>query len=147
MPRLLEVLLGHPFFARKPPKSTGREEFNLDWLMSETVGGDRPADVQATLVELSAVSIANAVRAHCPGATELYVCGGGVHNSALMTALDRSLGDLSVQPTDRLGIGADWVEASAFAWLAQRTLLSQPGNLPFVTGARGPRVLGAIYPA
>jgi anhydro-N-acetylmuramic acid kinase len=147
VPQLLQALLDHPFFARKPPKSTGREEFNLEWLQSETAGADRPADVQATLVALTAVSIADAVRAHYPGATELYVCGGGAHNSALMAALGRSLGNLPVHPTDQLGIPADWVEASAFAWLARRALLGESGNLPAVTGAKGPRVLGAIYPA
>jgi anhydro-N-acetylmuramic acid kinase len=147
LPELLQSLLDHPFFARKPPKSTGREEFNLEWLQSRTAGSYRPADVQATLVELTAVSIADAVRKHCSGATELYVCGGGAHNAALMTALIRHLGGLQVQATDRLGIAADWVEAGAFAWLAQRALRGQPGNLPEVTGARGLRVLGAIYPA
>jgi len=104
-------------------------------------------DVQATLVELTAVSIADAVRKHCAGAAELYVCGGGAHNAALMAALAANLGDLQVLATDRIGIAADWVEACAFAWLAQRALLGEPGNLPAVTGAKGARVLGAIYPA
>ncbi len=147
VPRLLQTLLDHSFFARSPPKSTGREEFNFDWLQSKVTGSDRPADVQATLVELTAASIAQAVRAYCPGAEEIYVCGGGAHNAALMGALGRNLENLALDTTDRLGISADWVEASAFAWLAQRALSGQPGNLPAVTGARGLRVLGAIYPA
>ncbi|MGH8629996.1 MAG: anhydro-N-acetylmuramic acid kinase, partial [Burkholderiales bacterium] len=147
LPKLLQNLLGHPFFSRRPPKSTGREEFNPQWLRNKVSGSDRPADVQATLVELTAMSLAQALRAYCSSAEEVYVCGGGAHNAALMAALRRNLADLPVHTTDKLGISADWVEASAFAWLAQRALLAQPGNLPAVTGAKGPRVLGAIYPA
>jgi anhydro-N-acetylmuramic acid kinase len=147
IPGLLQSLLDHPFFSRRPPKSTGREEFNLQWLKSRVSGAERPADVQATLIELTAASLAQAVRAFCPGVEEIYVCGGGAHNAALMAALTRNLAHLRVDVTDKLGICADWVEASAFAWLAQRALTAQPGNLPAVTGARGLRVLGAIYPA
>jgi len=147
LPKLLQTLLEHPFFSRRPPKSTGREEFNLQWLRSKVSGSDRPADVQATLAELTAVSLAQAVRAYCSGAEEVYVCGGGAHNGALMAALTRNLADVPMDVTDKLGIAADWVEANAFAWLARRALMAQPGNLPTVTGASGPRVLGAIYPA
>jgi anhydro-N-acetylmuramic acid kinase len=147
VPQLLRALLDHPYFARIPPKSAGREQFNLEWAENQGAGSHRPADVQATLVELTAVSISEATRSHCAGAEELYVCGGGAHNAALMAALRRNLGGLPVDATDQLGIAADWVEASAFAWLAQRAMRNQTGNLPAVTGAKGPRVLGAIYPA
>jgi anhydro-N-acetylmuramic acid kinase len=147
VPALLQSLLDHPFFARKPPKSTGREQFNLEWLLTKAVDSCRPADVQATLIDLTAVTIADAVREYCPGAEELYVCGGGAHNAALMTALAARLEGLPVHTSDKLGIAADWVEACAFAWLAQRALRGEPGNLPAVTGAKAARVLGAIYPA
>jgi anhydro-N-acetylmuramic acid kinase len=142
---LLQRLLDDPYFAAPPPKSTGREYFNLDWLearLSENIG---PTDVQATLLQLSARSIADALRAHAPSIREVYACGGGVHNAALMAALRAELPDAKVDTTAALGLDPDFVEAVGFAWLARARLEHVSGNLPSVTGARGPRVLGAVY--
>lgn len=147
LPQLLARLLGHPFFRESPPKSCGREEFNLDWLRSHLVGHERPQDVQATLIALTAQATTSAITQACGTPDELYVCGGGAHNNTLMAALRAGLPDSRVDTTLALGIAADWVEAIAFAWLARRTLQGKSGNLPEVTGARGLRVLGAIYPA
>lgn len=147
---LLAVLAGHPYLAPPPPKSAGREQFNLEWLdgmlarLGEAIA---PADVQATLLEFTALSLADAIRRECPGAQEVYVCGGGARNGALMQRLGARLPNLKVATTASLGIDPDWMEALAFAWLARQTLHHAPGNLPAVTGARGPRVLGAVYPA
>ncbi len=146
LPALLESLLGHDYFRRPFPKSTGRETFSLAWVQSLLSGNENPADVQATLLALTADSVAEAVRRHCGGAEEVYLCGGGAHNRALVRRLGQKLPRHRVMLTDELGIGADWVEALAFAWLARQTLCGEPGNLPEVTGATGPRVLGAIYP-
>jgi anhydro-N-acetylmuramic acid kinase len=144
---LLSTLLAHDFFLRNPPKSTGRELFNLAWLKQYLSGKENPRDVQATLLELTALSIARAIEAHCGGVKEIYVCGGGAANSALMSRLLASLPGVPIATTAKLGIDPDWVEACAFAWLARQTLLLRPGNLPSVTGAKAPRILGAIYPA
>ena len=103
--------------------------------------------MQATLLEFTAMSLCDAVSRECGGAQELYVCGGGAHNSALMQRISALLPSLRVTTTAALGVDPDWVEALAFAWLARQTLHHAPGNLPAVTGARGERVLGAIYPA
>lgn len=147
LPELLERLLTHEFFERSPPKSTGREMFNLQNLKNALTGNERPGDVQATLCDLTATGIARALDAHCADAGEVYLCGGGARNDTLRERLAALLPDRRVALTDQLGIAAESVEAAAFAWLAQRTLAGEPGNLPQVTGARGPRVLGAIYPA
>jgi anhydro-N-acetylmuramic acid kinase len=147
LPALLERLLAQPFFALPPPKSTGRETFDLAWIRRTADGTENPVDVQATLLELTATGIARALHAHCAGATEVYVCGGGARNGALLARLAALLPGCRVDTTDALGVNADWVEALAFAWLARRALRREPGNLPSATGARGPRVLGAVYPA
>jgi anhydro-N-acetylmuramic acid kinase len=147
IPVLLDALLDHEFFKLAPPKSTGRDTFNFAWVKRTLAGGEAQADVQATLLELTAVSIARSMKTHCAGASEAYVCGGGAHNRALLARLAALLPDKQVGLTNQLGVAADWVEALAFAWLARQTLTSQPGNLPVVTGAKGLRVLGAIYPA
>lgn len=147
LPELLERLLAHEFFERRPPKSTGRDLFNLKNLDAALAGNERPADVQATLCELTATAIARALTAHCADALEVYLCGGGARNDGLRARLAALLPGRRVAVTDELGIAAESVEAAAFAWLAQRTLAGEPGNLPQVTGARGPCVLGAIYPA
>ncbi|MEX0959718.1 MAG: anhydro-N-acetylmuramic acid kinase [Burkholderiales bacterium] len=144
---LLDRLLAHPYFARIPPKSTGRETFNLDWLARNLSGTERPEDVQATLLTLTSKTIADAVRDHCQAADEIYVCGGGAHNTALMSALIEELEPIPIRSTEVLAIGPDWVEACAFAWLAYKAIHAEFGNLPAVTGARGERILGAIYPA
>lgn len=144
---LLATLLEDPYFRSAPPKSTGREDFNLAWLQPHLRPGLAPADVQATLLALSARSIADALRASAPATREVYACGGGVHNAALMEALRAQLPGLRVDSTAALGLDPDYVEAVGFAWLARERLDGDPGNLPSVTGARGPRRLGAIYPA
>lgn len=143
---LLARMLMHEYFGRTPPKSTGRDTFNLGWLSQYLEGTEKPEDVQATLQALTVASIAGSVSEHCASAEEIFVCGGGAHNSALIAALRSALATRHVGFTNDLGIDADWVEACAFAWLARQTLKQLPGNLPEVTGARGPRVLGAIYP-
>lgn len=143
---LLKTLLNHEFFRRSPPKSTGRDAFNLDWLKHHLSGDEAPADVQATLLVLTADTIADAAERYCARAREVYLCGGGARNRALLHRLKKALAGKRVAVTDELGIGADWVEALAFAWLARAALRKEPGNLPQATGARGPRVLGAVYP-
>ncbi|HEU4663238.1 MAG TPA: anhydro-N-acetylmuramic acid kinase [Dokdonella sp.] len=142
---LVDDWLGEAYFAEAPPKSTGREVFNLDWLLARLPAAIEPADVQASLLVLSARSIARALRVHGGGAREVYACGGGVHNAALIEALRREMPDVRVDTTAALGIDPDFVEAVGFAWLAQARLGGVPGNLPSVTGARGPRVLGGVY--
>ena len=144
---LLANWLADPYFAAAPPKSTGREVFNLDWLDARLPAVLAPADVQASLLHLSARSIAEAIRAHGRGTREVYACGGGVHNAMLMDALRAELPGVRVETTTALGLDPDYVEAVGFAWLARARLLNESGNLPSVTGARGPRLLGAIYAA
>lgn len=146
--KLLAQLLEHEFFRRPPPKSTGRESFHAAWLAKQLhESGDSlsPADVQATLCELSAVSIAEAIRAHAAACEEVLVCGGGVHNAHLMARLRDHLRPTPVLASDERGVPADWMEAMAFAWLARETLAHRPGNLPAVTGAEHPVILGGIY--
>ncbi|TAN04038.1 MAG: anhydro-N-acetylmuramic acid kinase [Rhodanobacteraceae bacterium] len=142
---LLARLLDDPYFAAPAPKSTGREVFNLDWLDARLPGGLEPANVQATLLQLTARSIADALRTSAPEIRELYACGGGVHNAALMDALRRELPGVKLATTAALGLDPDFVEAVGFAWLARARMENLPGNLPSVTGARGPRVLGGVY--
>jgi anhydro-N-acetylmuramic acid kinase len=146
LPALLACLLAEPFFAAPPPKSTGRDLFNLDWLSGQLAGNESPQDVQATLLALTATSVAEAILKYCSGAAEVYICGGGAHNGTLMQALKTALPACQIQLTDVLGIEADWMEAIAFAWLAQQTTQLKSANLPVVTGAKHPCILGAIYP-
>ena len=147
IPALLARLLAEPFFTMAPPKSTGRDLFNVAWLERLLHGNESDADVQATLLALTVNSIADAVKRFCPGTKELYLCGGGAHNGTLAAHLQQALPRCHIQKTEALGIAADWMEAIAFAWLAQQTLHLRPANLPVVTGAKHPCVLGAIYPA
>lgn len=147
LPDLLARCLADPWFDRPPPRSTGRERFDLAWIEAHLSGREAPADVQATLLLLTARSVAQAIAAHCPGSAEVLVCGGGARNPALMAALVTECSPARVAPVDELGIAAEAVEALAFAWLARQHRLGLPGNLPEVTGAQGPRVLGARYPA
>ncbi|MCX7176971.1 MAG: anhydro-N-acetylmuramic acid kinase [Proteobacteria bacterium] len=144
---LLARLLENEFFSSQPPKSCGREQFNLAWVKSFLSGLESAADVQATLLALTVSAIQQAVLRWCGVVEEIYVCGGGAHNLIMLEQIRTELPQAKVQITDVLGQPADWVEAVAFAWLAKRTLAGLPGNLPEVTGARGLRVLGAIYPA
>ena len=145
---LLAACLKDPYFSAPPPKSTGPEHFTRAWLAA-ALGGRKlaPADVAATLAELTACSIAAEVERHAPAARKLYVCGGGAHNSHLMKRLAAAMPKAEVASTEVLGIHPDWVEAAGFAWLAQQTLEGLPGNLPSVTGAGKSTVLGAVYPA
>lgn len=147
--QLLQDMLADPFFKTTGPKSTGRELFSLNWLNGHLANhpGTADKDVQATLLELTAASIRDALLGARPYVEELLVCGGGAHNATLMTRLSSMLPGCIVTTTASRGIPPDWVEAMAFAWLAHCCLEGVPANSPSVTGARGPRVLGAIYPA
>jgi anhydro-N-acetylmuramic acid kinase len=149
LPELLTAFLTDPFFQTRGPKSTGRELFNLTWLDSHLAAqpGAAAEDVQATLLELTAVSIATALNRAQSATRDLLLCGGGAHNLRLRQRLGELLPQLRVDTTEPWGIAPDWVEAAAFAWLAHCCLEGIAGNRPSVTGARGPRVLGAIYPA
>jgi anhydro-N-acetylmuramic acid kinase len=144
---LLQALLAEPYFALPPPKSTGRELFNLNWVRSRIAGRALdPRDVQATLTRLSATVIAQAIERHFPAAREVLACGGGARNPTLMRMLAEECAPRSVASTETLGVAPEHVEALAFAWLAQRFVEREPGNAPAVTGARGARILGALYP-
>lgn len=153
LPALLDRLLAEPFLQQPPPKSTGRDLFHADWLAghlsaSATSAADaRPADVQATLTEFTARACAGAVQRFGHGGGELLVCGGGAFNTQLMQRIAALLPGVAVDTTAARGLPPQQVEAAAFAWLARQALLGLPGNLPAVTGARGPRILGAIHPA
>jgi len=145
---LLQRMLQDRYFQLAPPKSTGREYFNQAWLQAQLKQLAQPpagADVQATLCALSGHSIAKAIAAYGPGNEEILVCGGGARNVQLMACLQRLLAPRLVTSTAARGIDPQWVEAAAFAWLAMRRLQSLPGNLPRVTGARAPAVLGCVY--
>lgn len=145
---LLESFLADPYFARLPPKSTGRDLFNAAWLQGHLKTPLPEHDVMATLAELTATSAVAALLTHCPDAAELMVCGGGAFNGHLMARLQSLAGNSRhVQSTAAVGVPPDQVEALAFAWLAEAHMKGQAANLPAVTGARGPRLLGAFYPA
>ncbi len=149
-PDLLSLLIAHPYFERPVPKSTGLDDFHLAWLQAqlEQLGRDvAGADVQATLLELSVRTVANDLNRHAPQTRQLVVCGGGALNGRLMQRLAEALPRLRIQPSDDWGLPVMQVEAAAFAWLAHQTVHKKAGNLPAVTGAKGLRVLGAIYPA
>ncbi|RQH00663.1 anhydro-N-acetylmuramic acid kinase [Paraburkholderia dinghuensis] len=150
---LLNTLLAEPFFAQQPPKSTGRDLFHAQWLDAALKGFESlaPADVQATLVALTAVSVAREIERHAPDCRAVYVCGGGARNPHLMAELQKALemvgkNGVPVATTDALGVPPHHVEPLAFAWLAMRCVAREPGSLAAVTGAAGDRVLGAIYP-
>jgi anhydro-N-acetylmuramic acid kinase len=147
LPALLGRMLKEPFFSLPPPKSSGRDLFNTQWLQDKLQGDERAEDVQATLLELTCRTIAQAVQQYCAGAKEIYLCGGGAHNQTLLNRLVELQPDCIIRTTQYLGIDSDYLEAIAFAWLAQQALQGKPANLPIVTGAKHPCVLGAIYPA
>ncbi|MBV8037300.1 anhydro-N-acetylmuramic acid kinase [Roseateles sp.] len=147
LPDLLAALLAEPYFKLPPPKSTGRDLFHLAWLEARLTPGLAPEDVQATLLELSARCVADDLDAQMPAARTLIACGGGALNGRLMQRLAALLPGLAVQSSAQRGLPVDQVEAAAFAWLAHRFMARLPGNLPAVTGAAGPRVLGALHPA
>lgn len=145
--RLLQELQSDPYFGLTPPKSTGTEYFSQNWLLEQLRAHSSlaPEDVQATLLRLTTESVTQAIRSSAPDTQRVLVCGGGVHNRELMRHLADALAPIAVVSTAEFGLDPDWVEAIAFAWLAQRTLNKQPGNLPGVTGAEQLVVLGAIY--
>ncbi|MDP1977794.1 anhydro-N-acetylmuramic acid kinase [Undibacterium sp.] len=153
IPALLASLMDEAYLHMSPPKSTGRDLFHLAWLQSKLLGfeASRPVDVQATLCEFTALTLANDIARHAPDVAHVYVCGGGAYNHQLMQRLQVLLSAQSckamVNSTAILGVAPEQVEALAFAWLAQRFCLRLPGNLADVTGAAGGRILGALYPA
>jgi len=150
---LLKSMLSDPFFAKTPPKSTGRDDFHLQWLQ-EKIGNENhhAQDIQATLLHLTAHSALESLARHAPQTQELLVCGGGARNGALMNLLKVKAPQffkhaLEISTSDSAGIDPQLVEGLAFAWLAWAHKEKQPANLPAVTGAKGPRILGACYPA
>ncbi len=150
LPTLLQHLAQEPFLHRAPPKSTGRDLFNADWLtvqLAATSASARPQDVQATLAEFTVLAVCQALQGHLPACSRLLVCGGGALNGQLMRRLAASLPGVTLLSTAAAGLPPMQVEAAAFAWLARAFVQRQPGNLPAVTGAAGPRVLGALHPA
>lgn len=142
--KLLNILLKDPFFSLPPPKSTGREYFNLIWLRQFLFDPIEPVDVQATLTELTASSILNAIEKITPEG-EILVCGGGTHNEYLLSRLKSRSERFSIESTQTFGVHPDWVEAFAFAWLAKQTMETKPGNVVSVTGAKKETILGGIY--
>ncbi|KZY61311.1 anhydro-N-acetylmuramic acid kinase, partial [Oleiphilus sp. HI0066] len=147
IPSLLKCLYSDPFFSAPAPKSTGREYFNLHWLNQHEIQDLKPEDVQRTLLELSAVSVADTIKAekqNLVGPVKFYVCGGGAHNQLLIDRIE-TLSNEHIQFTDELGIPVDDVEACAFAWLAKQTTERKAGNLISATGASRPKILGAIH--
>ena len=149
LPELLASLLDEPYFAQAIPKSTGRDLFSLAWLAKklEPFAAERPRDIQATLAEFTVFACVSGVSRYGKDSKLLIVCGGGAFNTHLLQRLQAGLPFLHVSRSDEHGLPALQVEAAAFAWLARQTLRGLPGNLPSVTGAAGPRVLGALYPA
>ena len=146
---LLEALLDEPYFRQRAPKSTGRDLFHERWLDGKlaSFGQVAPQDVMATLTRLTAVTIADGIRGETAAVDAVFVCGGGAYNATLLRAIGAALGGVTVESTAALGIAPNAVEALAWAWLGYRFTRREPGNLPAVTGARGLRILGALYPA
>lgn len=150
IPQLVNRLLADDYFSKPPPKSTGREYFNPSWLQLVLNEFElfSDVDVQRSLLELTCRCISDAIKSHpLNTAAEVFICGGGAHNGLMMQRLTELLQPFSVSTTESLGLHPDWVEGAAFAWLAQQTLIGSTGNAPDVTGAKGNRVLGAIYQA
>lgn len=143
---LVEALLADPYFDRPAPKSTGRDYFRLAWVRSLYPGLEalRPKDVQASLAAITARSVANAIRSAAPDASRLIVCGGGTGNLELLRLLGAALPGMAVESSLRHGLAPEWIEASAFAWLAMRRVQGDTGNLPAVTGARRSAPLGCM---
>jgi anhydro-N-acetylmuramic acid kinase len=145
---LLQRLLSDAYLAEQPPKSSGRDRYHLAWLETQMTGlAPGPADVQATLLEFTAASIAQALDRWQPQGQRVLACGGGVHNPVLMLRLASLLPGRTVESTAAHGVDPDFVEAMTFAWLARKTLAGRPGNLCEATGAAGPRVLGGVWQA
>ncbi|HSW93170.1 MAG TPA: anhydro-N-acetylmuramic acid kinase [Gammaproteobacteria bacterium] len=142
--KLLHAMLEDSYFKQPGPKSSGRDYFNLSWLEPFSLKNYQPVDVQATLTELTAQSILNAIEAHFPTG-EILLCGGGIHNTFLVERLRKLSSTHIIESTEKVGIHPDWMEAIAFAWLARQTFRRQPGNLTAVTGARQTSILGGVY--
>ncbi|MGR9051464.1 MAG: anhydro-N-acetylmuramic acid kinase, partial [Gammaproteobacteria bacterium] len=143
---LLTLLKSDPYFARAAPKSTGKEYFSIEWLVDKIprLSEYPAADVQITLCHLTAETIIEAIQRYAPDTERILICGGGIHNQLLIYLLSQ-LADCPVASTENYGLHPDYVEAAAFAWLARQTLNYRPGNLPAVTGADHPVILGGIY--
>ena len=144
--RLLNDLLADPYFERLAPKSLDKAYFSIEWLMSHLRSEDTSQDVQATLIEFTAMTIANAILDSTHAMEQVVVCGGGAHNLALMQAIQRQLPALLVASTQALGVNPDFIEAMMFAWLAEKTIHGVCVDLTGITGAKSPSILGAIYP-
>lgn len=145
--KLLGILLEEPFLAATPPKSTGRELFRMEWLASKLPHGIAPEDVQATLAAFTARAIVDGIDRFCAGTQEIYLCGGGARNPHLVRCIAELAGRRPVEPTDVLGVPTAHMEAMAFAWLAMKCVRREAVDLTAATGSRGPRILGALYPA
>jgi anhydro-N-acetylmuramic acid kinase len=146
-PALLQRLLDEPFLRSTPPKSTGRELFRTEWLQERLPSTYSAADVQSTLTDLTAHSIMQAIDRFCPATQEIFLAGGGARNRVLVSRIAALAKGRPVAPTDALGVPTAHVESMAFAWLAMKCVRREPVDLTAVTGARAPRVLGAIYAA
>lgn len=145
IPELLEQMLADSYFAQEAPKSTGREYFNMDWFNQFEPEQYAPEDVQRTLLELTAHTLSDAIDNHLSQG-EIYLCGGGAHNEFLFERIDTLIPQFTVATSYELGVDPDWVEAMAFAWLANQTINRKNGSLTSVTGAQQSTILGAIYP-
>lgn len=145
---LLSSFLSDAFFRKAPPKSTGKERFNLDWIHTHLNRFDDipPEDVQRTLLQLTVTTVLKQIPQESADMA-VFACGGGTRNPLLMNDLRLGLGSVELDTTAALGLDPQWVEPVAFAWLARQAIQGLPGNLPEVTGAHGPRILGAVYPA
>jgi len=146
---LLDICLSDPYFSKLPPKSTGRDYFQLEWLQKslQKIDSIKDVDVQSTLTELTVQSVANNLRQYAPKTKHLFICGGGVHNQDLLKRLQTCLPEIIIESTSIIGVEPDYVEATAFAWLARQTLNHQTINLSSITGAKHCRILGGIYQA
>ena len=144
---ILTQMLADEYFSRPQPKSTGRDHFNLHWLAKLLRGDESPYDIQATLLALTATSITEAISQTADLTKQIIVCGGGVHNKVLFDCMQTQLPHIQFDVVDAYGIDSQCVEGAAFAWLARQFTHRLPANVPEVTGALGPRILGALYPA
>lgn len=141
----LQNMLSDNYFSHPIPKSTGREYFNLEWVESYISSTIQPEDIQSTLTELTAITIQQHINTHAPQTSEIIICGGGAHNSYLVSRISQLLNPITVHLSDKYGVDPDWIEAMTFAWLAKQNINQKPGNLPSVTGASKSAILGSIY--
>ena len=144
IPILIERFLQEEYFKKSLPKSCGREQFNLDWIYKHRVESFKSEDIQRTLLELTALTITNAINKFCSNVDEIYICGGGSENNFLIGRLNQIIG-LPIHKTEELGLPSQLVESAAFAWLASKTMAKEQNNSPKITGSKGPRVLGITY--